>query len=55
MVSWMRSASLRPRPGAGAGEVEHFVTREIEEAVEGLDGVYRIQSSAGQGCCLHHR
>jgi len=36
-------------PGATAEEVEHFVTKEIEEAVEGLDGVYRITSSASQG------
>ncbi|MFP4473446.1 MAG: efflux RND transporter permease subunit [Candidatus Omnitrophota bacterium] len=36
-------------PGATAEEVEHFVTREIEEAVEGLDGVYRITSTASQG------
>ena len=36
-------------PGATAEEVEHFVTKEIEEAVEGLDGVYRVTSSASQG------
>ncbi|MCF7888363.1 MAG: efflux RND transporter permease subunit [Candidatus Omnitrophica bacterium] len=36
-------------PGATAEEVEHFVTKEIEEAVEGLDGVYRVTSSAAQG------
>ncbi len=36
-------------PGATAGEVEHFVTREIEEAVEGLDGVFRVRSTASQG------
>jgi multidrug efflux pump subunit AcrB len=36
-------------PGATAEEVEHFVTKEIEEAVEGLDGVYRVISSANQG------
>ncbi|MGE0268574.1 MAG: efflux RND transporter permease subunit [Candidatus Omnitrophota bacterium] len=36
-------------PGATAEEVEHFVTKEIEEAVEGIDGVYRVISSASQG------
>lgn len=36
-------------PGATAEEVEHFVTKEIEEAVEGLDGVHRITSTASQG------
>ncbi len=36
-------------PGATAEEVEHFVTKEIEEAVEGLDGVYRVTSTASQG------
>jgi multidrug efflux pump subunit AcrB len=35
-------------PGATAEEVEHFVTKEIEEAVRGLDGVYRVTSSASQ-------
>jgi len=36
-------------PGATAEEVEHFVTKEIEEAVEGLDGVYRVTSTSSQG------
>lgn len=36
-------------PGATAEEVEHFVTKEIEDAVEGLDGVYRVTSSSSQG------
>lgn len=36
-------------PGATAQEVEHFVTKEIEEAVKGLDGVYRVTSTASQG------
>jgi multidrug efflux pump subunit AcrB len=35
-------------PGATAEEVEHFVTREIEEVLEGLDGIYRITSTASQ-------
>ncbi|MCB9771087.1 MAG: efflux RND transporter permease subunit [Candidatus Omnitrophica bacterium] len=36
-------------PGATAEEVEHFVTKEIEDAVEGLDGVYRVTSTSSQG------
>lgn len=36
-------------PGATASEVEHFVTKEIEDAVKGLDGVYRVTSTASQG------
>ncbi len=35
-------------PGATAEEVEHFVTKEIEEVLEGLDGIYRITSTASQ-------
>ncbi len=36
-------------PGATAEEVEHFVTRELEDAVRGIDGVYRFHSTASQG------
>ena len=36
-------------PGATAEEVEHFVTRELEEELKGVDGVYRIYSSVGRG------
>lgn len=35
-------------PGATAEEVEHFVTKEIEEVLKGLDGIYRITSTASQ-------
>ncbi len=35
-------------PGATAEEVEHFVTREIEEGLDGLDGIYRITSTSSQ-------
>jgi len=35
-------------PGATAEEVEHFVTREIEKVLEGLDGIYRITSTSSQ-------
>ena len=36
-------------PGATAEEVEYFVTRELEEALKGIDGIYRITSSVGRG------
>ncbi|MFC2061224.1 efflux RND transporter permease subunit [Elusimicrobiota bacterium] len=38
-------------PGATAEEVEHFVTRPLEDAVKGLDGVYRITSTSSDGGC----
>jgi len=36
-------------PGASAEEVEYYVTRPIEEAVRGLDGIYSISSATGTG------
>jgi len=36
-------------PGASAEEVEHFVTRELERELMGVDGVYRLYSSVGRG------
>ena len=36
-------------PGATAEEVEHFVTKELEDMIKGVDGVYRVSSSATQG------
>lgn len=36
-------------PGATAAEVEHFVTKPLEEQVKGLDGVYRITSTSSDG------
>ena len=36
-------------PGATASEVEHFITKPIEEQVSGLDGVYRVTSTSGDG------
>ena len=36
-------------PGAPAEDVEFFVTKPVEEAVQGLDGVYRITSSSSVG------
>jgi len=36
-------------PGATAEEVEHFVTRELEAELAGVDGVYRTTSSVGRG------
>ncbi|MFH1868294.1 MAG: efflux RND transporter permease subunit [Candidatus Omnitrophota bacterium] len=38
-------------PGASTEEVEYYVTRPIEEALRGLDGIYRITSSTGIGTC----
>lgn len=36
-------------PGATAEEVEHFVTRELEEELKAVDGVYRIYSNVSRG------
>lgn len=36
-------------PGATAEEVEHFVTRELEEELKTVDGVYRMYSSVSRG------
>ena len=36
-------------PGATAEEVEYFVTKEIEEALEGIDGIKQVSSTSGQG------
>ncbi|MFH1777942.1 MAG: efflux RND transporter permease subunit [Candidatus Omnitrophota bacterium] len=36
-------------PGASAEEVEHFVTKPIEDKVKGIDGVYRVTSTASEG------
>ncbi|MFC1500871.1 efflux RND transporter permease subunit [Elusimicrobiota bacterium] len=36
-------------PGATAEEVEHFVTKPIEEEVRGIDGVYRVTSTSSDG------
>ncbi len=36
-------------PGATAEEVEHFVTKPIEDEIQGLDGIYRVTSSASEG------
>lgn len=36
-------------PGATAEEVEHFVTRELEQELKGVDGVYRLYSSVSRG------
>jgi len=36
-------------PGATAEEVEHFVTRELEEELKAVDGVYRLFSSVSRG------
>ncbi|MDH5548022.1 MAG: efflux RND transporter permease subunit [Gammaproteobacteria bacterium] len=36
-------------PGATAEEVEHFVTRELEDELKGVDGVAQITSSVSRG------
>ena len=36
-------------PGATAEEVEHFLTKPLEEQVKGLDGVYRVTSTSSDG------
>jgi len=36
-------------PGATAEEVEHFLTKPLEEQIKGLDGVYRISSTSSDG------
>lgn len=36
-------------PGASAEQVEHFVTKPIEEQVKGLDGVYRVTGTSSGG------
>lgn len=36
-------------PGATAEEVEHFVTRELEDELKAVDGVYRLYSSVSRG------
>lgn len=36
-------------PGATAEEVEYFITKEIEDALEGIDGIKQISSTSGEG------
>ncbi|MFH1621966.1 MAG: efflux RND transporter permease subunit [Candidatus Omnitrophota bacterium] len=36
-------------PGATAEEVEHFVTKPLEDQIKGIDGVYRITSTTSDG------
>lgn len=38
-------------PGATAEEVEHFVTKPLEDQVKGIDGVYRVTSTSSDGGC----
>lgn len=38
-----------PYPGATPSEVEEGITRRVEEAVAGLEGVYRVVSTASEG------
>lgn len=41
-----------PYPGASAGEVEETICRRIEEQIEGIDGIKRIESLAREGIGL---
>ncbi|MFC1485343.1 efflux RND transporter permease subunit, partial [bacterium] len=36
-------------PGASPSEVEHFVTKPIEDIVKGIDGVYEVSSMSNEG------
>ncbi|MCK5241278.1 efflux RND transporter permease subunit, partial [bacterium] len=36
-------------PGASAEQVEYFVTKEIEDKLKGLDGIYKVTSNSGAG------
>ncbi|MFC1809721.1 efflux RND transporter permease subunit, partial [Candidatus Omnitrophota bacterium] len=36
-------------PGAPAEDVEYFVTKPVEEAIRGIDGVYRVTSTSSVG------
>ncbi|MFH2137834.1 MAG: efflux RND transporter permease subunit [Candidatus Omnitrophota bacterium] len=36
-------------PGATAEEVEYYVTKEIEERIQAVDGVYRVTSATSDG------
>ena len=37
--------------GASPEEVEHFLTRPIEDALKGIDGIHKITSTSGVGSC----
>ena len=36
-------------PGASASDIEFFITRPIEEALDGMDGVESIESTSSRG------
>lgn len=48
-VTYDRVRIAATYPGATAEEVEHFVTRELEEELKAVDGIYRIFSSVSRG------
>lgn len=48
-VTYDRVRIAATYPGATAEEVEHFVTRELEDELKAVDGVYRIYSSVSRG------
>lgn len=38
-------------PGASPEEVEHFITKPIEDEIKGLDGIFSIKSTSSVGSC----
>ncbi|MCP4131757.1 MAG: efflux RND transporter permease subunit [bacterium] len=38
-------------PGASPEEVEHFVTKPIEQELQGVNGLYKVVSTSGTGLC----
>ncbi|MFA5259814.1 MAG: efflux RND transporter permease subunit [Candidatus Omnitrophota bacterium] len=48
-VTFDRVSISASYPGATAEEVEHFVTKPIEDEIQGIDGVYRVTSNASEG------
>lgn len=36
-------------PGASATDIEYFITRPIEEALDGMDGIQKIESTSSRG------
>ena len=48
-VEFDRARVTARYPGATAEEVEHFVTKPLEDQVKGIDGVYRVTSTSSDG------
>jgi len=45
-ISFDRVAITTTYPGASPEEVEHFLTRPIEERLQTLDGIHRVTSTS---------